>query len=95
MVRTESDTSLGDREEKEDGKTSVETLDTVRVVSVLDGVFHTLLGEFLIELHLGLQEFSGVSDGDFNTTSNTTGNDRLEGVLTLGVAVRSHFRKIG
>ena len=28
--------------------------------------------EFLVELHLSLDVFSGVSDGDFNTTSDTT-----------------------
>ncbi len=48
------------------------TRDAVFGISVLNGVSKTLLGEFLVELHFSLDIFSGVSDGDFNTTSDTT-----------------------
>jgi len=48
------------------------TSDAVLFVSVLNGVSKTLLREFLVELHFSLDIFSGVSDGDFNTTGDTT-----------------------
>jgi len=72
LVGTESNTGLGNGEEEKDGETSVEASDAVLLVSVLDGVRKTLLREFLVELHFSLDIFSGVSDGDFNTTSDTT-----------------------
>lgn len=71
-VGSESSIVLGDGEKKECTITSVEAEDSALSESVLDGSDGALLVLLGVELHDGLHVLSWESDGDLDSTSNTT-----------------------